>query len=101
MWEKAIKEWFITELFVKVSQKYLQTYPSRNLTTDIGALETVSLGLDFRAERHLFRNRRRMKLKCVSTIYNIYHKVNEISVEKIRRKHFQVTTDNLENQSSE
>ena len=71
------------------------------MTSDIGTLETVSLGLDFRAERRLFRNRRRMKLRCVATIYNIYHKVNEISVEKIRRKHFEVTTDNSGNQSSE
>ena len=36
--------------------------------------------------RHHFQQKRRLKFKCVATIYDVYHKVNEISVERIRRK---------------
>ena len=28
---------------------------------------------------------KRLKLKCVATIYDVYYKVNEISVERIRK----------------
>ena len=71
-----------------MSEKYLRRHPVQNVTTRDGAgvLQTASQGLDIRAQRHHFKTRRRMKLKCVATIYDIYHRVNEISVEKTRRK---------------
>ena len=69
-----------------MSEKYLRRHPAENVTTSDGVLQTISQGLDMTAQRHHFKTRRRMKLKCVATIYDIYHRVNEISVEKTRRK---------------
>lgn len=35
--------------------------------------------------RHHFQQMKRLKLKCVATIFDVYYKVNEISVERIRQ----------------
>ena len=37
------------------------------------------------APRHHFQKKKRLKLKCVATIYDVYYKVNEISIERIRQ----------------
>ena len=42
-----------------------------------------------------------MKLKCVASIFDVYHKVNEISVERIRDKRLEYSTEILLNHSSE
>ena len=91
------------KLFVQVKEKYLVRYPVQNLTTDTGQqLHTASLGLAVVADRRLFVDKRRMKLKCVASIFDIYHKINEISVEKIRRKRNQIMSESpAANQSSE
>ena len=90
-------------LFVQVKEKYLVRYPVQNLTTDTGQqLHTASLGLAVVADRRLFADKRRMKLKCVASIFDVYHKINEISVEKTRRKRNQIMSESpAANQSSE
>ena len=85
-----------------MSEKYLRRHPVQNKTTNTGVLQTISQELDITAQRHHFKTRRRMKLKCVATIYDIYHRVNEISVEKTRRNRPTTSAGgNLGNQSSE
>ena len=49
--------------------------------------------------RHHFQGKNKMKFKCVATIYDVYHKVNEISVERVRRKQQRISSSDS-NQSS-
>ena len=74
----------------------------QNITVDDGSeMHTVTLGLHVLAERHQFKNKRSMKIKCVATVFNIYYKVNEISIERKRRRRIQNTIAGSSNQSSE
>jgi len=87
--------------FLQVPEKYLRHYSWVNITNNVETVHDVTLGLEFSAQRNDFKNKRRMKLKCVATIYDCYHKVNEISVEKIRRRRLEEETSSSRIQSSE
>ena len=80
-------------------------YPDLNITSfDNGILHTSTLGIDILAEKSYFKKKRRMKIKCVASLFNVYYKVNEISVEKKRRKRKEKLVYNVkegENQSGE
>ena len=78
---------------LQAPEKYLKRFP----VTDALATSSITLGLQFTAERKYFRNKRRMKLKCVASIFDVYLKVNEISVERIRERRFEYSTERLLN----